>query len=197
MSSAAEVACTMEYAPVCGQPPMPTCPSGMACVQVMPVPQTYGNSCTMKAAGASLLYGGECAATSTPKACTKEYMPVCGMVQVQCVTAPCDPVRTDFGNQCMAEAAGAKDITGGTCQMSESTPPIVGGDKDTHGCIGSAGYSWDDSMQSCIRSWEYQPTVDWAYARKITKYNSVSEFKYGNTLTRQEAAAFITRYLID
>lgn len=192
-----EVVCTMEYAPVCGQPPMPACPSGMMCAQVMPAPQTYGNSCMMKAAGATFAFSGECDAPSLPKACTKEYMPVCGMKQVQCITAPCDPIRTDYGNRCMAEADGAFDITDGTCIMSESPPPIVGDDRDEHGCIPSAGYSWDDSMKSCIRSWEYQDEVDWAYEKKITRYTSLSEFKYGNTLTRQEAAAFITRYLIE
>ena len=55
-------ACTFEYAPVCGQPPMPTCPSGMACIQVMPQPQTYGNRCMMNAAGATFVYSGECRA---------------------------------------------------------------------------------------------------------------------------------------
>ncbi len=32
--------------------------------------------------------------------------------------------------------------------------PIVGGDKDSHGCIGSAGYSWCGAKQACIRVWE-------------------------------------------
>jgi len=32
--------------------------------------------------------------------------------------------------------------------------PIVGGDKDSHGCIGSAGYSWCEVKQKCLRSWE-------------------------------------------
>ncbi|MFH0846065.1 MAG: hypothetical protein V1851_01550 [Patescibacteria group bacterium] len=31
---------------------------------------------------------------------------------------------------------------------------IVGGDKDEHGCIGSAGYRWCESKQACLRSWE-------------------------------------------
>ncbi len=176
---------------------MPACPNGMMCAQVMPAPQTYGNSCMMKAAWATFAFSGECDAPALPKACTKEYMPVCGMVQVQCVAAPCNPVRTDFGNRCMAESAWAFDITDGTCIMSESTPPMVWWDKDEYGCIPSAGYTWDDSMKSCIRSWEYQDEVDWAYEKKITRYTSLRDFKYGNTLTRQEAAAFITRYLIE
>ncbi|GAB0174151.1 MAG: hypothetical protein HHAS10_00300 [Candidatus Altimarinota bacterium] len=191
------VVCTMEYAPVCGQPPMPLCPTGMACIQSFPAPKTYSNTCMMKADNAALIHTGECESVNTPKACTKEYMPVCGMKQVQCFTTPCNPIRTDYGNRCMAEADGATDITYGTCQMSEGNPPVVGGDKDKYGCIPSAGYTWDESLKSCIRPWEYQDKVDWAYNKKITKYTSINEFKYGNILTRQEAAAFITRYLIE
>ena len=29
-----------------------------------------------------------------------------------------------------------------------------GGDKDKHGCIGSAGYVWCNSSNTCIRPWE-------------------------------------------
>jgi len=32
--------------------------------------------------------------------------------------------------------------------------PIVGGDKDEHGCIGSAGYQWCEAKQKCLREWE-------------------------------------------
>lgn len=31
---------------------------------------------------------------------------------------------------------------------------IVGGDKDIHGCIGSAGYSWCEVKSKCLRVWE-------------------------------------------
>ena len=49
------------------------------------------------------------------------------------------------------------------------TPHLVGGDKDAHGCIGSAGYSWCEPKQKCLRTWEEScdsptptlvPTVD-------------------------------------
>src|SRR5271157_2762986 len=46
-------------------------------------------------------------------------------------------------------------------QMNNSTPipennstPIVGNDSDVHGCKGSAGYTWCDAKQACIRPWE-------------------------------------------
>ncbi len=34
--------------------------------------------------------------------CTMEYAPVCGLVQVQCVTTPCNHVPETFSNDCMA-----------------------------------------------------------------------------------------------
>ncbi len=52
--------CTKEYIPVCGQPPMPVCPIGMACIQMMPQPMTYGNKCMMLAAGANMIKQGVC-----------------------------------------------------------------------------------------------------------------------------------------
>ena len=32
--------------------------------------------------------------------------------------------------------------------------PLVGGDRDAHGCIGSAGYSWCEAKAKCLRIWE-------------------------------------------
>lgn len=58
------VACTMEYAPVCGRPAgcANTCAPGMACpaiCQLYPA-QTYSNRCALNAAGATVLYSGQC-----------------------------------------------------------------------------------------------------------------------------------------
>jgi hypothetical protein len=38
--------------------------------------------------------------------------------------------------------------------MSENESALVGGDKDEHGCIGSAGYTWCEGKQRCLRPWE-------------------------------------------
>lgn len=37
---------------------------------------------------------------------------------------------------------------------TDSENQIVGGDKDIHGCIGSAGYTWNETKQECVREWE-------------------------------------------
>jgi len=33
---------------------------------------------------------------------------------------------------------------------------LVGGDRDEHGCIGSAGYLWCETKGECLRPWEDQ-----------------------------------------
>lgn len=92
-------------------------------------------------------------ASSSQVACTMEYAPVCGSVQVQCITTPCNPVKQTFSNNCMARAAGATEIRTGACE-STIPPVVVGRDKDKHGCIGSAGYSWNSQVRKCLRPWE-------------------------------------------
>ncbi len=46
--------------------------------------------------------------------------------------------------------AGGGTANGG----SNGSNVIVGGDRDAHGCIGSAGYSWCEAKQKCLRAWE-------------------------------------------
>lgn len=43
-----------------------------------------------------------CTEAQRNRACTKEYAPVCGLVSVQCVTTPCNPVPETFSNGCSA-----------------------------------------------------------------------------------------------
>jgi hypothetical protein len=38
-----------------------------------------------------------------------------------------------------------------------SKQPLPGSDRDAHGCIGSAGYQWDESQKKCARPWENTP----------------------------------------
>lgn len=35
-------------------------------------------------------------------ACIEIYQPVCGYVQIECITAPCNPVPETFSNNCFA-----------------------------------------------------------------------------------------------
>ena len=54
------------------------------------------------------------------------------------------------------EENGGTDINAPT----DNNAPIVGGDADEHGCIGSAGYTWCEEKQKCLRTWEEPCTSD-------------------------------------
>ena len=41
------------------------------------------------------------------------------------------------------------------CSCGNSTwGRLVGNDRDEHGCIGSAGYTWSYALHDCVRVWE-------------------------------------------
>lgn len=83
-----------------------------------------------------------------PEACTKEYIPVCGQVQVQCIKAPCPPIMQTFGNKCEAcanpltisytEGACASDAAGGTVLAGtpEEQCTGIGGQWTGYDCVG-------------------------------------------------------------
>ena len=37
---------------------------------------------------------------------------------------------------------------------SNASQPLIGGQRDIHGCLIAAGYSWCEPKQKCLRSWE-------------------------------------------
>lgn len=81
-----------------------------------------------------------------PQACTKEYMPVCGQVQVQCITTPCDIQKETFSNKCEACAnsltisytEGACEAAGGTvlAGTNEEQCTSIGGTWTGYDCTG-------------------------------------------------------------
>jgi len=46
-------------------------------------------------------------------------------------------------------------LEGSDSALGRNSPPtLVGGDRDSHGCIASAGYSWCPGKNKCLRVWE-------------------------------------------
>ena len=61
-----------------------------------------------------------------------------------------------FGYQYLVEKSeilNSKSETNSNSQNPNSQN-VVGGDRDAHGCIGSAGYTWCEAKQKCLRPWE-------------------------------------------
>jgi hypothetical protein len=56
---------------------------------------------------------------------------------------------------CVVMTVGA--CSSGPAHVSEPAatgPVVVGGDRDEHGCIPSAGYQWCANVSACARPWE-------------------------------------------
>jgi len=76
-----------------------------------------------------------------PEICTKEYMPVCGQVQVQCITTPCEPIKQTFGNKCDACANSLTiSYTEGACEENAAGGTVLAGSNEEQ-CT-SMGGTW-------------------------------------------------------
>ena len=62
--------------------------------------------------------------------CLTVYQPVCADLVVQCIQAPCYPIRSTYASGCEAEAAGAKVVSRSACtyegpiRQKEPQPPV-------------------------------------------------------------------------
>lgn len=78
---------------------------------------------------------------TAPGSCTKEYKPVCGAKPIVCITTPCNPIPTTYGNRCMMNSDGASFLYEGSCRATTPNPA------DDAQCK-----SWYDGCNSCSRS---------------------------------------------
>ena len=44
-----------------------------------------------------------------------------------------------------------------------NSQPRMGGDRDEHGCIGSAGYTWCEEKSKCLREWQEPCSQQYQY----------------------------------
>ncbi|MFZ2886432.1 MAG: PKD domain-containing protein [Minisyncoccia bacterium] len=84
----------------------------------------------------------------TTGACTKEYMPVCGAKPVVCITTPCNPVPTNYGNKCTMNADGASFLYEGQCRSGGTDPAADRSCK-----------AWHDGCNSCARETADSPAM--------------------------------------
>jgi len=67
---------------------------------------------------------------------------------MQCV------ILCEFGKEEPKPEANPPSAGGEQGNVVPGQPPLVGGDRDAHGCIGSAGYQWCEAKAKCLRIWE-------------------------------------------
>lgn len=55
------------------------------------------------------------------EACIEIYQPVCGQVQIQCITTPCNPIKETFENSCKAcTNPNVMSYTMGECETDDN-----------------------------------------------------------------------------
>ncbi len=86
-------------------------------------PQYFFNSVEEAKEKADSLFSTTVEPVVKPVGCTKEYKPVCGEIEVQCVQAPCPPIRQTYSNTCVMDADGATLVHLGGCEV-EPKPTI-------------------------------------------------------------------------
>lgn len=122
------------------------------CVNPVKVSHTYANNgtytATLKKTGG--FCAGACPETviaqvrvvvgeGVTQACTKEYKPVCGAKPIVCITTPCNPIPTTYGNKCEMNNDGARFLYEGQCRSENPA--------DDAQCK-----SWFDGCNTCSRS---------------------------------------------
>ncbi len=68
------------------------------------------------------------------------------------------------------------------------TQQLLGGDRDAHGCIGSAGYSWCEIKQKCLRVWE-EPCGEATTTPPVSLAPTVNETMVLQTVIKQQIVA--------
>jgi hypothetical protein len=64
------------------------------------------------------------------------------------------------------------------CTYNVKKEPLIGGERDEHGCLGPAGYSYNETLGACVREWELDTTQ-----REVAKIAITSKIKeYGLTI---------------
>ncbi len=64
--------------------------------------------------------------------------------------------------------------------FTEDIEEMIGGERDMHGCLGPAGYTWSEEVGACIRTWELDSDqkeaasmavehIGWEYATTVVE----------------------------
>lgn len=129
--------------------------------------------------------------------CTEEYKPVCGELEVQCIRAPCPPIRQTYGNRCLAEKENAKNIIEGECAKTTGNDFLEVSDPQDNAVLkspaaikgrvlapwlseGVAPIQITDTAGKVLGSGQIKGPADWMTRSGWMDFSSSIEFKKGS-----------------
>jgi hypothetical protein len=113
-------------------------------------------------------------------------IPVSGVIapnSIPTVTTQVKPTITTLSNA--PNSSGVDNtqtktqITISPSNVTANTTIMPGSDRDSHGCIPSAGYTWCEAKQKCIRTWEEACT-----AASVTQSTTSAQTTSAQTTTK-------------
>lgn len=106
----------------------------------------------------------------TQTECAPDHRLVCGEKEVQCIKAPCPPIKETYPNRCEAEKAGAKVISEGFCPGGlPPTPPepcsfyggtLVTGTRECEGISKQACDNLNGTYNECASACRNDPDAE-------------------------------------
>lgn len=100
-----------------------------------------------------------------------------GRVAPDCEFAPCPEIEEETIKE----------------EEIEEEEPLVGGDKDEHGCIGSAGYTWCEAKQKCLRTWEEPCEEEIEEPEKRYLHTNLQLCKYAEIICEEGETPFFAQ----
>lgn len=92
--------------------------------------------------------------------CAEEIPVITKITNFEECAAAGNPVMESYPRQCSANGQ----------TFSEK---LIGGERDEHGCLGPAGYSWSEDIGACIRTWELDESQQKAAKTAVESINPV------------------------
>lgn len=106
-------------------------------------------------------------------------------------TAAGNPIMESHPRQCMFEGQTYVE----TISDSESAPnQLIGGQRDEHGCLGPAGYSWNEEIGACARQWELDESQVQAAKTAVAKIGQADGLTVIEVLTLKCPGCFDVKF---
>ncbi len=72
----------------------------------------------------------------------------------------------------------------GSFVFAQKSAPVLGGDRDVHGCIGSAGYTYSQLRNNCIQT--FNQKIKLKEVKSDKSYTSMTAVIFNKSMTKAE-----------